>query len=60
MGVIASDLRADGSDHRRDVIDRWRSALERGDGDEVDLLVRLSRADRLEGVRSGRLGPMLG
>ena len=47
-------------DPRLDVIDRWRVALSQHDDDEVDRLVRQSRADRVEGATSGRLGLMLG
>lgn len=43
-----------------DLIDRWRTALERDDGAEVDRIVGLSRAYRREGATAGLLGPMLG
>lgn len=43
-----------------DLIDRWRTALERGDGAEVDRIVGLSRTYRREGATAGLLGPMLG
>lgn len=48
------------SDPRHDAIDRWGVALTEHDDVEVDRLVRQSRADRVEGATSGRLGPMLG
>jgi hypothetical protein len=47
-------------DSQRVAIDCWGAALERGDGDEVDRLVRQSRADWVEVATSGRMGPMLG
>ncbi len=49
-----------GHDARRDAVDRWRVALAEHDDDEVERLVQQSRADRVEGATSGRLGAWLG
>lgn len=32
--------------HDAEILDRWRSALEAGDGGEVERIVRATRADR--------------
>jgi chromosome condensin MukBEF MukE localization factor len=40
-------------------IDRWGAALQQGDDEEVDRLVRQSRADRVEAAMSGQLGTMV-
>ena len=50
----------DQPEDRLDAIDRWGDALEQGDEDEVDRLVRQSRADRSDGALSARLGLVLG
>lgn len=46
--------------HDAEIIDRWRTALEAGDGVEVDRIVSASREDRTRpssrSVRDGLLG----
>ena len=54
------DREVDQLDPRRDAIDRWGAALARGDGIEVDRLVRQSRVARIWVAASGQLGEMLG
>jgi hypothetical protein len=41
-------------------LDRWREAFGQGNVDEVDRLVRQSRADRNDLAASGRMGVTLG
>jgi hypothetical protein len=45
---------------RSGALHRWRAALARGDGAEVERLVQQSHADRVAIAASGQLGAMLG
>ncbi len=47
-------------DRQRDAVGRWTEALGQGDHEEVERLVRRSRAIRVEDAGFGRLGRMVG
>jgi hypothetical protein len=46
--------------HDAEILDRWRSALEAGDGLEVDRIVSASRADRTRTSSRALHGSLLG